>query len=299
MRTSMLPPPTHTAFKLTLLRGGQKGRRGNLLMDRHAAAKRLAMTKTQGFTLIELAIVIVIIGLLAGGVLVGRDMIRAAELRSVTTEYEKYVAALNLFKEKYMGLPGDLKNATAFWGAMTNCGAASPSGTGTQTCNGNGDTILHGAAGNGQTSEEFLAWQHLANAGLIEGKYTGISGSGGTAHSVISQNVPAGKMSGTGWSFIYTGDVTDPSEPNWFVGYYGQLMQLGTQNGAERTGGSALLPEELWAIDSKIDDGKPGYGTIKTTKNANSPCPTTNDPTTAEYNVTLKEIRCLFRATMW
>ena len=61
-----------------------------------------------GFTLIELSIVLVIIGLLAGGVLVGRDLIAAAALRSQITQIEKYNAAANTFRAKYGFLPGDL-----------------------------------------------------------------------------------------------------------------------------------------------------------------------------------------------
>jgi prepilin-type N-terminal cleavage/methylation domain-containing protein len=67
-----------------------------------------------GFTLIEMAIVIVIIGLLIGGVLVGRDMISAAEVRAQVLQIEKYNTAANVFREKYACLPGDCKNATNF-----------------------------------------------------------------------------------------------------------------------------------------------------------------------------------------
>jgi prepilin-type N-terminal cleavage/methylation domain-containing protein len=71
-----------------------------------------------GFTLVELSIVLMIIGLLVSGILVGKDMIRAAELRSITSEKDQFQTAVNLFKNKYLGLPGDLSNATAFWGVM-------------------------------------------------------------------------------------------------------------------------------------------------------------------------------------
>src|ERR1019366_6843373 len=69
---------------------------------------------TAGFTLIEMSIVLVIIGLIVGSVLVGRDLIRAAELRSVISEVEKYKTAVMTFKGKYDCLPGDCANATTF-----------------------------------------------------------------------------------------------------------------------------------------------------------------------------------------
>ena len=71
-----------------------------------------------GFSLVELSIVLVILGLLTGGILAGQSLIRAAELRSVATESQRYMAALNSFRDKYFALPGDMANATAFWGAQ-------------------------------------------------------------------------------------------------------------------------------------------------------------------------------------
>jgi len=68
------------------------------------------------FTLIELSIVIVIIGLLAGGVLVGKDLIAYAEMRRFISDYQEYESAYNTFKLKYNCIPGDCVGAsTDFW----------------------------------------------------------------------------------------------------------------------------------------------------------------------------------------
>jgi prepilin-type N-terminal cleavage/methylation domain-containing protein len=67
-----------------------------------------------GFTLIELSIVLVIIGLVAAGILVGKDLIRTAELRGDIREIEKIDAAVTTFRLKYNCLPGDCANATQF-----------------------------------------------------------------------------------------------------------------------------------------------------------------------------------------
>ncbi|MGB1540395.1 MAG: prepilin-type N-terminal cleavage/methylation domain-containing protein, partial [Rickettsiales bacterium] len=69
------------------------------------------MNSKAGFSLVELSIVLVILGLLTGGILGGQSLIRAAELRSVSKEYEKYQTAINIFKDKYFALPGDFNNA--------------------------------------------------------------------------------------------------------------------------------------------------------------------------------------------
>ena len=70
-----------------------------------------------GFTLIELSIVLVIIGLVVGGVLVGADLIKAAKIRSAVSDLDKITAAVNTFKLKYNCIPGDCASATGFFGA--------------------------------------------------------------------------------------------------------------------------------------------------------------------------------------
>ena len=67
-----------------------------------------------GFTLIELSIVLVIICLIIGGILVGRDLIEASKIRATVSQYEKFGSAVNAFRLKYNGIPGDLLDADAF-----------------------------------------------------------------------------------------------------------------------------------------------------------------------------------------
>ncbi|MGB1539945.1 MAG: prepilin-type N-terminal cleavage/methylation domain-containing protein, partial [Rickettsiales bacterium] len=72
-----------------------------------------------GFSLVELSIVLAIIGLLAGGILGGRNLIRSAELRSIITERKQYWDAVSIFHDRYMELPGDMSDAEDHWGAAT------------------------------------------------------------------------------------------------------------------------------------------------------------------------------------
>ena len=67
----------------------------------------------KGFTLIELSIVLVIIGLIAGGVLIGRDLINAAAIRAQISQIEKIQTAVNTFRGKFNALPGDMGTAIA------------------------------------------------------------------------------------------------------------------------------------------------------------------------------------------
>jgi prepilin-type N-terminal cleavage/methylation domain-containing protein len=138
---------------------------------------------TAGFTLIELSVVLVIIGLIVGGVLVGQDLIKQAELRKLISDVEHFKTAAYTFRAKYDCLPGDCANATQFFGVSSkgcsfgtgNSGyVTAPGGTG--TCNGDGDGMVtyRNSGSNTSAFEKVLFWQHLALEGLIPGSYSGL-----------------------------------------------------------------------------------------------------------------------------
>lgn len=227
--------------------------------------------KKSAFSLVELSIVLVILGLLVGGVLSGQSLIRAAELRSVPTEYSKYMAAARTFQDKYFALPGDMANATAFWGIGSGCttsvGVAATPGT----CNGNasGDLTETGT-GNSTYSELNLFWQHLTNAGLIEGTFTGQTISSGWIGYVSSGiNVPKAKLQNGTWAIADWANTTGDS--HWLNMVYGvsgpSRLWLGTASntsgGIPSVGYPLVKPEEIWNIDTKIDDGKPATGVLR------------------------------------
>ena len=225
-----------------------------------------------GFSLVELSIVLVILGLLVGGVLAGQSLIRAAELRAVSTEYNRWMSSVQTFKDKYFALPGDMTNATAFWGALdgnNGLGADCRGESNTLlTCNGNGDgAICRDAACGSQTWEALLFWKHLANAGLIEGTYSGAmaSATATICNSSSDQllagcNTPASKLSNGGWLIYSLGQLS--SAAYLFDGNYGNSLQF-SRMPADAGGFVGLIrPEELWNIDTKMDDGRPATGTL-------------------------------------
>lgn len=250
----------------------------------------------RAFSLVELSIVLVILGLLTGGILAGQSLIRAAELRSVSADVNRFTAAAQSFRDKYFSMPGDFTKATSFWGnastGTTGGECATPLtdvGTGTQTCNGNGDGYI--GDGGASCHERHRMWQHLANAGLIEGSYSGIAGSAGMCHAVLNTtptNSPRSRIATAGFS-VASGAGTNAGHHSYFDGVYGQRFFFGAQNDtlASSLWAPVIKGEEAWNIDTKMDDGKPATGAVQTYKNGStwgSPaCATTNANATAEY----------------
>ena len=250
---------------------------------------------TKGFSLVELSIVLVILGLLTGGILTGQTLIRASELRAVTAEFQSQQSAINTFRNKYFAIPGDLRNATDFWGTFGTGGCPTGSGVGTQTCDGDGDGRLTQPAAAAQAGEVFLFWQHLANANLIEGAFNGIAGAADNAHHIAGVNAPRSKLDSGCWGTTWWG--TQSGSPSAFDGEYRHVIALGKQGtgsfcGAQ-VGTEIMRAEEAWNIDTKLDDGRPGTGLVVAHKQtAKVNCTTSDNGATAEYALTNSAIGC-------
>ncbi len=254
---------------------------------------------TNGFSLVELSIVLVILGLLTGGILTGQNLIRNAELRSVTTEIQRYQAAVYTFRDKYMALPGDMTNATDFWGTDPDgCpGDESDTSMTEATCNGNGDGKIHWYINATTGGESHRFWQHLANAGLIEGSFTGTQSGGscgggipGSCNVTLGVNAPASRLSSAGWSISHLGDVAS-GHGYYFESNYGNVLFFGAVS--NWTTAAVLEPEEAWNIDKKVDDGKPGTGKVLPWNNTyNASCTDSDTPSTASYRLDISGTHC-------
>lgn len=119
----------------------------------------------RGVTLLEVAIVVLVIGLLLGAVLKGQELITAARVRSVVSELDGFRAAFFGFVDRYGSPPGDYAKAnvtiTGITDATATCGLASP-----DRGNGNGNGIIDLANG-----EFILAWEHLSRSGFVNSTY--------------------------------------------------------------------------------------------------------------------------------
>lgn len=218
-----------------------------------------AVLRNRGFSLVELSIVLVILGLLTGGVLGGRSLIRAAELRAISTEFGEWQVAVNSFKQRFGQYPGDFSQATRFWGASGNCSSSSGPALVGVTCNGNGDGTIAPHADYDWHKEYYLFWHHLSLAGLIQGTYTGRQTTGVTYKHTAGVNCPVSKYTGGGWAIDSDGDH--------FTNYHFDLesrnaITFGASPAPEVLYSPILTPEDAWGIDRKMDDGKPARGNI-------------------------------------
>lgn len=263
------------------------------------------MHTRSGFTLVELSLVLVIIGLIIGGILGGQSLIRAGQLRAVTTETQKYQTAIVNFREQFRAIPGDFNKATDYWTSLggdgSNAACQNLAATGQATCNGNGNGQIDNSA---VTNDERLrAWQHLANAGLVEGAFTGKAGTTGLFHMVPGSNVPSSKAGTQSYHILNGGPGRLVAETPF---NFGGIWGLGDEVRASQPAGSYIAiftPEEMWNIDTKTDDGKPAYGKIYAYKNANMPAGNAcllNDAnaSTASYNVGEKSMQCILLTTL-
>ncbi len=184
----------------------------------------------QGFTLIEIAIVLVIIGLLLGGVLKGQELIQNARVRNIIAQQDGIKAAFFGFQDRYRGIPGDYSSANA----NTNI-----PGAGT-ICGGNGNSLID------TNAEAACAWYQLSKAGFISGNYTGLlTGSSPFFDSSNSPINPFGGVVQLIFDNVYAdASSTPPSVHN---------IKTGTN-----------IPATVLAeIDRKIDDGLPATGNFR------------------------------------
>ena len=210
-----------------------------------------------GFTLIELSIVLVIIGLIVGGVLVGQDLIKAAEVRATISQIERYNTAVNTFRGKYDALPGDLNAATATRFGFTPRGSNPGQGDGNEVIEGYTGSSNNGLAeGGGETG---LFWVDLSSANglnvdLIDGSFSTATPNA-PASAINSANMPnyfpPAKLGGG--NVVMVGSAAGL---NSFV--------ISVVSGIDTSGAVTALPgltvQQAYSIDKKIDDGLPLSG---------------------------------------
>jgi prepilin-type N-terminal cleavage/methylation domain-containing protein len=207
------------------------------------------MKRTQrGFTLVEIAIVLVIIGLLLGGILKGQEMITQAKIKNVIADFSGISAAYYGYQDRYRAIPGDDLNAATRW-------STAPAATA-----GNGNGVVAGGYNNGgaicaANVESCSWWDHLRRAGFVSG--TGV---------LPPFNAVAGALG------VQTGDTAGGAI---FGGFSGLIVC------------SANLPDKIAiAVDTQMDDGQPATGTVRGLLQGGAPNPPLPAGTAATANAT-------------
>lgn len=200
----------------------------------------------QGFTLLELSIVLVIIGLIVGGIVMGQHLIRAGELNAVTNQVHQYLTAVETFRLKYNAMPGDLNKASSFWSGATNG-------------NNNKKTDYVADATGGET---LIFWQHLDRSGILPTGLTGALSGGELAPGI---NVPFASINkDSGYQFY---DVNYASWAKVYSKLNGHGLHLGAcanfVSSSEALCGAPLFHvQDAVAIDTKMDDGLADSGKV-------------------------------------
>jgi prepilin-type N-terminal cleavage/methylation domain-containing protein len=226
------------------------------IQDKNIMAPCLIATDTKrcGFTLIELSIVLVIIGLLVSGVLTGQYLIKAAEMKRFLTQLDSYDAAVNTFSTKYGCLPGDCTNLTTFF-------------TASDLTNGDGDGLINGidvyyTGGRSFYYETGPAWEVLSQEGLINGSYDVNPGNLGTGWPSIYGRPTSGigLAAFRGVHYYRTGIFDRFGGP---PGPYGGFANFGESIiSYTKPHNLTFTPSEAFSIVSKIGDGT-ATGSIK------------------------------------
>lgn len=204
-----------------------------------------------GFTLIELSVVLVIIGLLAAGILVGKDLIEAAVIRQQISQFQKFDLAVNTFRTKYNGIPGDLDaDSAANFGLVARAGGQG---------HGDGNGIIETCPGTVvRLGCEFtLFWSDLSKSNLISDQVPLAADSYPTVNNNAEsfQFFPRSKINGK-LDILLT---LDASNKNWYL-----LMGIYNMTGFGLWTGGNPTPtvSQAYGIDSKMDDGNPLSGII-------------------------------------
>jgi prepilin-type N-terminal cleavage/methylation domain-containing protein len=187
-------------------------------------------SKQSGFTLVEIAIVLVIIGLLLGGVLKGQELINSAKVKNFAGDIRNISTFIYAYQDRFRALPGDDPRAdTNFTGGTV---ATTPAASG-------GNARINGAWNSTTvTDETVLFWQHVRLAGLASGTST-VSAAAGNEY--YPRNADGGRIGVTG-DAVWTGGV-------WAANFF--VCMSGVQGRFVRQ------------LDTTLDDGDTRTGTLR------------------------------------
>lgn len=240
-----------------------------------------------GFTLVELAIVLMIIGLLIAGILRGQEILNTARMNRTVKDIQAFSAAIATFHGKYDAMPGDMRNAQA---RVENCTVALSS-----CYNGNGDgtvgtrVLLWIGGQQGITTENTQFWKHLALSKIIGGVNPQANTTmWGSSHPVAS----------VGGGYTVVASMQDPSDPTGSAFNGALALRLhGDLTNAIVDQSPTLTPHQAAYIDRKLDDGFANTGTARGYA-AGAAGPAAQAACETKYNESNEQILCIMGFVM-
>ena len=208
--------------------------------------KKTFSSKKSAFSLIELSIVLIIIGLLIAGITGGASLIKSSELRSVISEARSYAVGVNAFYTQFDGMPGDFDTAVA-------PDVVASSATTSDTI-GDGDGFIEFYTGT--VSESTEAWRDLEAIGAVDITVTNLAPV--TTAQAPGTQIPASKVRAAGWTFSTLNSSS-------VVVLTSTTVQATADTAAELNalGTASISPADALSIDSKIDDGVANAGDVR------------------------------------
>lgn len=187
--------------------------------------------KQAGFTLIEIAIVLVIIGLLLGGVLKGQELINNAKVKNFAQDFRTLQILIYGYQDKYRAIPGDDASVVTHLGAAGTQATTPASSQGNGRIDGDWDTST-------ATDESLLFWQHVRLAGLATGTTTVA-----TSGDYVPKNADGGRIG------VESGSRSDP--------------MIASLKGTHMMCSTGLLGRYIKALDVLLDDGLTDSGSVR------------------------------------
>jgi len=220
-----------------------------------------------------MSIVLIVVGLIMAGIVTGSTMIYGAKLRNIISEFDRYKEAVMAFQEQYTYYPGDFDRASYYWETAKD---------------GNANWLI-----DGDTTERLYAWNHLYQAGLLDGALTG---------TIFSESEPyREKVNVPGSVFVKNhymiGSATSDAD---IFGRQGAFIQYTSNDTPSDPWGGALAAKDAKYIDDKMDDGMAATGFIFGVDGAGSAegdCSARPEDIGADYNLATEQASC--RVVLW
>ncbi len=232
-----------------------------------------------GFSLIEIAIALIVISAIAAAAFKGNELIKQSKLNALVAEADSIKKAIDDFQKVYNAIPGDM------WDAHDRIGSNDCSiknGDGDGTIEDSASVIIPsgcaGAGGNETVNENLLLWQHLALAGLISGEFDGVTNQPNVGLKTASYDK----------NIVFEVNVTNA----------GNVLVTASRFTTGASGSAFLSAEEAWMLDKKFDDGIANQGMITAENGASatgSCCTGADCASSGEYDKANDDIACVIR----